>query len=429
MNMDWQPPAGYRPVASHLSGVTVYAPAPVVETGPEARTFKCPQCGGTTAFDPTAASVVCPYCGTSQALAADVVGRAAEEREFTLAALDQASRERGWGQERRELHCESCGADLSLAVDDLSTICPFCGSNRVVARVADPDTLRPRFLVPFTVAERDCPRLAREWLGRGWMHPGGLANAARAARFRGVYLPFWTFDATIQAQWRAEVGHERTTRHYDHHSKTWRTRRHIDWRWEEGHVTLAIDDWLGAGTTRVSLTLLPRLQPFDLQALVAYEPGFLAGWSAQAYDVPLPAAWDTARTAMREQARQACRGDIHSAHVRNFGMAADFADETWRYILLPVFIAAYRFQGQPYQVLINGQTGQVVGQKPVTWWKVGAVVAGLLAPGVLMGLLGLPLLAVGGLGLVPLVLGAVLFIIGLVIAGLVLRSAMEAGQA
>jgi hypothetical protein len=132
---------------------------------------------------------------------------------------------------------------------------------------------------------------------------------------------------------------------------------------------------------------------------------------------------------MSESTRQACRGQIRSSHVRNFSMLADFDDETWRYILLPVYAAAYRFDDQTYQVLVNGQTGVVAGQKPIEWWKVWLVIVGLLTPGVLLALVGLVLLLVGGIGIFPLGLGGILFVVGLVISIYLFRQAIQAGEA
>jgi len=316
------------------------------------------------------------------------------------------------------LHCNSCGANLSLSpdesgsVDALSTTCPFCGSNQVIARTASQDVLRPRHLIPFKFDAEKCPPLAKQWLGRGWMHPRDLANTARSALFKGLYLPFWTFDAQIHASWKAEVGYRKTERYYDHGSKSWKTRTRIDWRWESGEVGLNLDDWLGIGTTKVSRALLEGLFPFDLEAMIAFDPGYLAGWSAHAYTIPLQDAWENVKASMREHARDASRAEIHSSHVRNFSMVADFSDERWRYVLLPVFIATYRYQGESYQVLLNGQTAKVSGQKPVAWWKVWLAIIALLLPGTLLALAGLPLLWLGGIGSLALAIGGTLMILG-----------------
>jgi len=147
MTTNYTPPSGFIQIKSELEGVTVFAPGPEKDILPEAIAFKCPQCGATTSFTPSVSGLTCPNCGYTQGASLDAVGQAADEREFTLANLALAVR--GWGTDRSELHCQSCGADISIAANDLSSTCPFCASNRVIARVSIQDILRPRFLIPF----------------------------------------------------------------------------------------------------------------------------------------------------------------------------------------------------------------------------------------------------------------------------------------
>ncbi|MCL4560268.1 MAG: TFIIB-type zinc ribbon-containing protein [Chloroflexi bacterium] len=426
ISADWQPPTGFVPVDSKIPGIQVYAPAPVVEKVPEEQTFTCPNCGATTAFDPDAASVTCSHCGYVQKLHADVVGEAAPAAEFTVSTLQ--GQQRGWGQERRELHCNSCGADLSIEANDLSTTCPFCASNQVINRATQKEGVRPGFLIPFKIDRTACVQNARAWLGRGWMYPSDLSGVGQQINFQGIYLPFWTFSAQISAKWEAEVGYERTERYYDAGSKSWQTRTVIDWRWQSGQVEVPIRDLLGMGAKNISPHILAQIEPYDLSSLTAYDPGFLAGWKAKSYDIPLQPAWDAARVEMREHARDACMEDIPTHHVRNFSMSADFNDESWRLILLPVYLATYQFAQKTYQVMVNGQTGSVAGQKPVAWWKVWLAIAALLIPGAVIGLIGLPFVMLGGAGVIPVVVGIFLFIVGLVISGIILNKAMHAGQ-
>ena len=246
---------------------------------------------------------------------------------------------------------------------------------------------------------------------------------------RGVYLPFWTFSAQITSTWKAEVGYEHEERYYDDNAKEWRTRTEIDWRWENGRVSINVADLLISGSSHLSQVILKRLYPFNLNDLVSYAPDFLAGWQAQTYDLTLPKAWEQGKAEMRERAKSACYSDIHSSHVRNFSMTADFDDETWRYVLLPVYIAAYKFENKVYQVMLNGQTGAIAGQKPVAWWKIWLAVAAMLSPGLCLGLVGLPLLLAGGIGLVPLIIGAILFIAGLVGAFFLYQNAVASEAA
>jgi hypothetical protein len=253
------------------------------------------------------------------------------------------------------------------------------------------------------------------------MTPTVLKRAASIASFTGVYLPFWTFDSNTTAQWRAEVGHTRTE-HYHEDGKL-KTRTRTVWRWESGRVELSIDDLLVAGTGRLSKRLLQQVKDFEMSALHPYEAKFLAGFQALAYDIPLETAWETGRAEMRDQTRQACLEQASSSQIRNFSMSLDFSDETWRYILLPVYLAGYTFEQKPYQVMVNGQTGSISGQRPVDWTKVWLAVAGVVAPGLLLVLAGLLTLAFAGAGVPIGGLGFVLLVIGSIIAIVILKQA------
>lgn len=407
---NWKPPPEFQPVSSLLEGITVFAPTPVNQTDNQEINYKCPQCGASTRFDVAAGGVACEYCGYQVEIQAEQVGRRANEYEFTLETLEDSAQ--GWGVKRSELRCDSCGANLTLPEGVLSISCPFCASNKVNLHPAPSEILRPRYLVPFKAEKQSVRKNALEWLGKGWFHPQELSLTAVIDRFRGVYLPFWTFDAFITAEWKAQVGYERQERYYDSGDKTWKTRTVIDWRWEEGQIRLDADDLLIPGSSRVSHTILNRLLPYNLDELTAYNPDYLAGWEAQAYDIDLPNAWESGKSIMREQARQSCYNDIRSSHVRNFSMKADFSNEVWRYILLPVYLAAYRFEEKIFQVMVNGQTGKVAGQKPVAWWKIWLAISLLLSPGLVVGLVSLPFLLAGGVGIFPLIFAFILLLIG-----------------
>ena len=408
----WQPPPDYSPLESALPGISVYAPRPKVAQLDTLQTFSCPQCGAATKFDVTAGGVTCEYCGYAAIHQVQKVGLQAQVMEFTLETLSQA--ELGWGVVRKEMHCDSCGADLVIPENILTTTCTFCASNRVRVRTAPSDQLRPRFLIPFKIQHDATRTLTQNWLGKGWYHPKELVASAIIDHFIGIYLPFWTFSAQIESTWKAEVGQEREERYYDDSDKNWKTRTVIDWNWENGRVSIDVVDQLLSGSTHLSQVILKRLYPFNLNDLVNYAPDFLAGWQAQTYDLTLPKAWEKSKAEMRERAKTACYSDTHSSYVRNFSMTADFADETWRYVLLPIYLAAYKFENKVYQVMLNGQTGAIAGQKPVAWWKIWLAVAAMLFPGLCVGLVALPLLLAGGVGIVPLIIGGIFLIAGLV---------------
>jgi DNA-directed RNA polymerase subunit RPC12/RpoP len=370
------PPRGFIPVKSAVPGISVFAPAPEKEKLDAVVDFSCPQCGGETAYSVENEGLTCTYCGYHEAAENEVVGRAAESFEFTVDTVERAVQ--GWGEARKELQCQSCGGKISLPAGVLTTACPFCASNKVIHHAAAQDVLRPRFLIPFLIDEARCQQIGREWLGSTWLVPKELRRLATVSSFTPMYLPFWTFGSTSDATWRAQVGHTKTYR------SGGKTRRRTVWRWENGRVKHTYNDLLTRGTNHVSLHLLEQINDFDLDALAPYDATYLAGTQAQAYEVRLEEAWAKARQIMREDTKKKCRSQASTRKIRNFSMQLDFQEENWRYILLPVYINTYYFENKPFQLLMNGQTGTIAGQRPADWRKIGLLSVGLILPGILL---------------------------------------------
>jgi DNA-directed RNA polymerase subunit RPC12/RpoP len=423
----WQPPGNFQAIESSVIGVSVYAPRPDPVVTDTVTSYKCPQCGATTRFDVAEGGVACENCGYVAAKNSSQVGKSAAELEFTLETLQLA--QQGWGTTRKLLHCDSCGADLSIPENSITVTCPFCASNKVNVRISPSDNFRPRFLIPFKIQPNETHQRAMDWMGKGWFHPKELTSNALLDRFTGVYLSFWTFSADILAAWKAEVGYERQESYYDPATKSRRTRTVIDWRWRDGQVSIHYPDLLIEGNQHISHKILERLYPFNLNDLVVYNPDFLAGWQALTYDISLTDAWERGKATMREKSKDSCYSDINSAHVRNFTMKADFADESWRYILLPIYITAYKFEEKVYQVMLNGQSGMVAGQKPVAWWKIWLAIALLVSPGLFTGLVGLPMLLAAGTGIILIFIGIILLIIGAIFSYKIYQKAVQSESA
>jgi hypothetical protein len=380
-----KPPPDFIPADSSIEGIEIFKPEPKQTEEQPVVEFECPQCGASTAYSVSEGGLTCTHCGFYEPPEKPIAGKGAEELEFKVETLERAAH--GWGEARRDLECQNCGAITSLPQDALTLTCPFCDSNKVIQRQANQDALRPRFVIPFKLEAEACLEAVREWLGSSWLTPGSLRRLADLDRLTAIYLPFWTFDAKTTADWRAEVGHTRTERYRS--GGEWKTRTVTDWRWESGQVDLNFDDLLVDATTRVSALLLDRADEYDLNQLAPYEPKYLAGFHALSYDVELEQAWMKARAKMREHTRAACRSQASTQKIRNFSMSLDFAQETWRYILVPAYLAPYNYGGNTYQVVINAQTGTIAGQRPADWTKIAIVLGSAFVPGVFASLLGL----------------------------------------
>ena len=381
------PPDGFIPTTSAVPGIEVYMPRPPEEKQEEIVAFTCPNCGGETAYSAANGGLTCTYCGYYEPPKQAVVGKQADEFEFTAETMERVAH--GWGVERKELVCSVCAARTTFSTDELTHTCPFCGSNQVIQVKAPQDVLRPRFLIPFKISTDQCRQISAAWLESSWMIPRGLRQLARQTEYTPIYIPFWTFDAATDATWRAEVAHTKTYR------SGGKTRTKTVWKWESGRAHLNIDDMLVTGTSKLSQHLLKQLRGYNLNELVPYDAAYLAGLKAQAYDVNLEDAWEIARRRMREQTKEACKSQASSSRMRNFSMNLDFADESWRYILLPLYLATYRYEGQSWQIMINGQNGVIAGQRPVAWRRVWLVMVAALLPAVLLGLLAFLLLGSG----------------------------------
>ncbi|MGB0388761.1 MAG: hypothetical protein ACPGWR_28410 [Ardenticatenaceae bacterium] len=371
------PPPNFIRTRSALEGIELYMPAP--EKHEPVVVFNCTQCGGQAAYDIKEADLTCIYCESKHSVPHLVVGTKADKFEFTIKTLNRS--ERGWGESRQEINCQNCGSHISVPPNELTHTCVFCGSNKVIQREAPQEVLRPRFLVPFQLEATACQGIFDKWLGNHWLTPKSLQQLANLREFTGVYLPFWTFDTRTGADWKAEVGHAETQDYRE--NGEWKTRTVIKWRKESGHVRESFTNILISGTTQVRASLLGEIQDYDLSQLVRYDARLLAGLQAQAYEVPITEAWQKAREQMREQTLRSGHRQPSTSRVRNFSMTVRFADESWRYILLPAYIATYSYYDKPYQIAINGQRGTIAGPRPVDWRKLFLIVAAFFGSSVL----------------------------------------------
>ena len=349
----------------------------------EAHRFPCSSCGAEMDFDAEQGTLACAYCGHTST----VPVTQQEIREYDLeTALDNmlaAPHETGYGEDKRSIKCESCGAVNTLDANVVSTECAFCGSNQVVPQEHVAQVIKPESLLPFGVDQSEAVTLFRGWLGRGFFRPTPVKKIAKhaEAKLQGVYLPFWTLDALTSSWWWAEAGYYYyVTESYwatdDKGKRVRRTRQVQKVRWQpaSGSLQLRFDDVLVPGTNSVERGMIERIYPFDTKVLVPYEAGFLSGWGAEAYTVDLRQAWETGQDIIHGLVRQACAREVPGDTQRNLQVDTAFSDMTYKHVLFPVWIASYRYKDRIYHFLINGQTGEVQGQAPISWIRVTLVV-------------------------------------------------------
>ena len=296
--------------------------------------------------------------------------------------LEVAAQQQGWGTETRNFKCNSCNAMITAEPNITATVCPFCGSHHVLAQKESSRVIQPESVLPFVVDQKTAIDKFQTWLGRGWFRPNGVKRIAKdaEARLQGIYLPFWTFDAQTASRWQAEAGHyyyvsERYTVTVNGRQEN-RTRQVQKVRWEPASGTHDefFDDVLVYATRSVQENILHRIYPYDTSKLVPYRPQYLAGWRAEEYQIDLEEGWKAGQDIIRDRIRDACGRKVPGDTYRNLRVQSTFSDMTFKHTLLPVWIASYRYSNKVYNFMVNGQTGKVQGEAPISWWKVALTV-------------------------------------------------------
>ena len=346
--------------------------------------FPCEQCGADYRFDPAKGELVCDHCGHVQEVG-DQRGpwqKSIRELDFR-AALDNLLPLQEM-EERQVSQCPNCGAEVEFAPDTHATECPFCATP-VVTGTGTHRQIKPRGLLPFQLDERAAHEAMTGWLGRLWFAPNGLKEYARKGRkMQGIYVPYWTFDANTVSDYSGERGtvyYETRTVVRDGKRQTVRVAKGR-WRRVSGRVARFFDDVLVLASRALPKRFTDGLEPWDLTQLEPYQPEFLAGFSAEGYQVDLDEGFVEARAIMDRQIRRDVKFDIGGDRQRVHRVDTQVSDVTFKHILLPVWMAAYRYRGESYRFVVNGTTGRVQGERPWSAWKIGfAVLLGLIVAG------------------------------------------------
>lgn len=283
------------------------------------------------------------------------------------------------------LSCESCGASLNVAAGERTAICPYCASPAVVAkpRAAGED---PAFVVGFVIPEEDARKRARAWIRGTWFVKSAFAKADLSA-VRGVYLPAYLYSGSAAVEYTAQIGENYTvTETYtttDAQGKTvtrTRTKTVTEWRSLQGSWGAYLDDVIVTASRGLHNAELEAIEPYDLRALHRYTPKMLSGWLAED---PSRTVAECAAMAREEAVAQVGRrvsahmpGDSH----RSLQYSTRFEHEHGALVLLPVWVLAVKYdpEAPAVRMVLNGQTGALIGKPPRSWQKIAlAVVGGL----------------------------------------------------
>lgn len=348
----------------------------------------CPQCGSKMKYSPGQLSIKCDNCGFTKHIEIDERKKVYALAEIDYIAYINSNQQINIEQEEFvTVACPSCGAETNIDTSTIATSCPFCATPLVKEEQHIKKIIKPTAVLPFEVNKKACSDFFLKWLNQQWFLPNGVKKYARLNKFEGIYAPFWTFDAQTTTQYRGKRGEN----YYDTETYTTsdgrkQTRTVVRTRWYNvsGIVRDLFDDILIVATDKLPKFLIAKLKKWDLSKLVPYDRKVLAGFKALSYTIKITQSFEEAKQHIEEQIIYHIRRDIGGDQQIIDWYKINFDWITFKHILLPIWISSFVYKNKVYNFVVNGQTGEISGQRPYSILKIILFV--LFIIGVIIGL-------------------------------------------
>ncbi len=348
--------------------------------------FPCQQCGSQLQYLEGTDQLVCEHCGHQHrfTLSVDPI----EEYDFhsTLKHIPGGAPD----AVQITVKCVSCSAEFEFDKNLHADECPFCGT-QIVVDGYEHRLIQPKALLPFHIDAKVAVEAYRKWLKKLWFAPNRLKKYAHKERkLNGVYVPYWTYDCSCFTQYSGQrgtiyqVSQQVRVRVNGRMTTQMRKVNKIRWTPVSGSVQRSFDDVLIYATDSLPRSMARELAPWDLDQLAPYQEEFLSGFQSEVYKVELDQGFDHAKDRMHPVIRQDIRQDIGGDQQRITSANTNYSNIRFKHILLPFWIAGFRFRNKTYQFIVNARTGEVQGDRPYSVVKIAlAVVVGATVLGTL----------------------------------------------
>jgi len=338
----------------------------------------CNQCGAKLTFLPGSNSLNCQFCGAINEI--EVKSAVIEEIDYLTFISNKAQEANTI--EVHTIKCETCGAQTTFENNIIAQTCDFCDSPLVVGKGQTSKILEPESLLTFKVTENEGKNKFKTWLRKIWFAPNDLKKYAyQKDKLRGMYLPYWTYDSKTITHYRGERGddyQEQESYTNDKGERATRTVTKTRWTSTSGTVRDNFDDVLVVASNSLPKKHVYNLEPWDLKALTPFDQKYLAGFKAESYGINVQEGFEIAKDIMQDTIDASIRSDIGGDHQRISSKDTSYNNITFKHILLPIWLSAYRYNNKVYRFMINGRTGEVQGERPYSWIKITlAALAGI----------------------------------------------------
>ena len=325
--------------------------------------FKCPNCGGAVQFDTSAGRMKCPFC----------------DSEFSVEALSAQQGEQGVGpdsldwnqtggqtqwlpgeQEGMRVYvCKSCGGEIVADETTGATACPYC-SNPVVMLEQFSGALRPDCVIPFKLDKRAAKEAMLAYVGKKKLVPKHFKDNSVLESIKGIYVPFWLYDATADAEATFDATRIRT---WSDSSYNYTETSHYR-VYRAGRLSFAnvpVD-----GSKKMPDEMMESIEPYDFSEAVDFKTAYMSGFLADKYDVDALTSIDRANARVKTTVQSALQSTVSGYNsVVPTASSLRLVDSRTKYALYPVWILTTKYEGKQYTFAMNGQTGKIVGDLPV----------------------------------------------------------------
>ncbi|GAA4336708.1 hypothetical protein GCM10023149_45770 [Mucilaginibacter gynuensis] len=339
--------------------------------------LNCKGCGAILNFAPGTHSLKCNYCGVSNEIesAPDSREIITLDYEAFIAQSENCRQDAGL----KTVKCNSCGSSTVLAANVTADKCPFCTSPLVLDLSAEKQYVRPHYVLPFFVTKDAAIQYFQKWMKGLWFAPNDLVKKVSGnmmPSLQGVYIPHWAFDADTNTRYEGQRGEhyyvtETYTENVNGRSET-RTRqvRHTRWYSASGTVQCDFRDLVVPASKSLPTKTLNKLGPWAFNMLLKFDERYISGFRAETYQLAPEAGFDQAVIMMQPEIESAIRNDIGGDEQRIDDTDSDYFNKGIKYLMLPVWVSSYTYSGKVYQFTINASTGEVIGERPLSWIKI-----------------------------------------------------------